>query len=77
MKVTDITHQSGRLSRDHHPHIAALVLDAIDWHRFRALAEDRSDVNILGAHQDGQDHVIVHVGCQSEEDRQRLMDAWS
>ncbi|NYZ11587.1 hypothetical protein HL658_03425 [Azospirillum sp. RWY-5-1] len=75
MKMTDLFWNRSRRSNRHHAHTVALMLDSLDWARFRSFAEGHADVVILNANLDA-DRVAVQVGCRSAEVARRLEDAW-
>lgn len=75
MKMTEIVWNRSRQSNRHHAHTVALMLDSLDWARFRSFAEDHADVEILHAGLDA-DRVAVQVGCRSADTARRLEDAW-
>lgn len=76
MKAAELLWNPSRRSARHQDNVANLVLDAVDWARFRAFAEDYDDVEILDAHLDA-DRVMVMCGCSTIKIRDRLVDAWA
>jgi hypothetical protein len=75
MNINDLNWTPSRRSLEHHDHTIALMLNVLDWHRFRSLADDSNEVVILDATLDA-DRVVVQCGCATEEIRNRLQDAW-
>lgn len=75
MKAAELLWNPSRRSARHRDYVANLVLDALDWARFRAFAEDHDEVEILDAQQDA-DRVVVQCGCSTAVIADRLADAW-
>lgn len=65
-------------SRQHHDHVAVLVLDGQNFTRFRSFFEDgEAGVTILDARVDGEDRIVLQAGCATAEILDRLHDAWA
>lgn len=76
MKAAELLRNPPRRFARHQDYVANLALDALDWARFRAFAEDHDQVEILDVHLDA-DRVVVSCGCSTVEIRERLEDAWA
>ena len=75
MNINDLNWTPSRRSLENHDYTVALLLDVLDWHRFRSLADGSNEVVILDATLDA-DRVVVQCSCATEEIRHRLQDAW-
>lgn len=74
MRHSDITcPYKGTLT---HPYVATVPIDPSDAARFQRMADDQTDVHILGVDRGSPDSWTIFVACASRDGRDKLESSW-
>ncbi len=76
MTYSEIVNYPRYLDRNTYPVVAHVEIDAERLCQFESLIEDQTQTRVLGHDLVGNDRVVVHVGCTSDDVRRCLENAW-
>ena len=77
MHYSDITSYPRHYDKQKYPVVTQIRIAAHDLSKFERLAEDQTQIVVLGHDLADDDCVDVHVGCTSEAARRRLESRWT
>lgn len=77
MTYDEITRYPRRRDVNQFPVVAHIEIDAEDWTEFQRLAEDQTQIKVVGHDLADDDRVVAHVACTSDKTRERLEARWA